>query len=85
MDTDDLRRTALADADPAYGLVCATLYLGDQVARVADVLEQMAPAVANGAGEVLGRTLEVAAALRLDPASARVRPAAMDPATERSS
>jgi hypothetical protein len=38
-------------------------YIGDQLARIAEALEALAPAQTNGLGEVLGRTVMVDATL----------------------
>jgi hypothetical protein len=106
--SDDPRRDALrvigSAATPApasadvEAVMHATIYVGDQVRRVADGIdrlcmmlgglakvaeavittgatltlrlaafaEEVAPAVRNGAGEVVGRTVNVAAAIRAD-------------------
>lgn len=52
MDIDELRRTALStgcNTDDGYVQAVATIYVGDQLGRIADVLEQ-APAVLEGVG-----------------------------------
>lgn len=47
-------------------------------AGVAQFAEQVAPATRNGAGEVIARTIDVAAALRADYGAEAAKPAAMD-------
>lgn len=44
----------------------ATVAAAAQLERIADVLEQVAPASTNGQGDVVARAFEVAAALRAD-------------------
>lgn len=66
--TAELRRWGLDTGfrTPEVRAIMLQGYVGDQLGRVADALEAMAPAARNGAGDVVGRTLSVAAALRHD-------------------
>jgi hypothetical protein len=61
---DSCGNVALTHA--AMAQVYASLYVGGQLERIADALEQVAPASRNGAGEIVGRAMEVRAALGFD-------------------
>lgn len=67
----DLRLAVSAVADMGVALARSTGHLARGLATVVD---QVAPAARNGAGEVVGRTVHVAAAIRADQGAPQTPP-----------
>lgn len=72
-----LDRLLTGDAEPEALTALGLLYVGDELSKLRQGLDELAPQVRNGAGEVVGRMLDVSAALRSDGSGAR--PASTSP------